>query len=165
VVKDLLRKGNSVQALNYIGDMESMSVELSFPCSTNNPVVDMLAGNKLGIAESLGIDVHCSLLLPYPCLVRSIDFCIILSNALDNAIHACKRMDHGAVKYICVTGRIQGDFILLEVENSFQGENVFRRGTGLSNIKAVAEKYHGSMSIKTQDSVFLLSVLLIIPQH
>lgn len=164
VVKELLRKGKSQQALHYIGDMESMTVELSFPCSTNNPVVDMLVGNKLGIAGTLGIDVHCSLILPYPCQVRDIDFCVILSNALDNAIHACKNMDHGE-KYIRVTGRIQGDFILLEVENSFQGESLARRGTGLSNIKTVAEKYHGAMSIKTEGAIFLLSVLLIIPQQ
>lgn len=165
VVKELLRKGKEKQALNYIGDMESMTIELTFPCSTNNPVVDMLVGNKLGIAVKLGIDVYCSLILPYPCLIRDIDFCVILSNALDNAIHACKNMDHGEEKYIRVTGRIQGDFILLEVENSFQGENLSRRGTGLSNIKAVAEKYHGAMSIKTEGAIFLLSVLLIIPQH
>lgn len=164
VVKELLRRGKSEQALHYIGDMESMTVQFSFPCSTNNPVVDMLVGNKLGIAVSLGIDVHCSLILPYPCLVRDIDFCVILSNALDNAIHACQNMHHGE-KYLRVTGRIQGDFILLEVENSFQGENLSRRGTGLSNIKTVAEKYHGAMSIKTEGAIFLLSVLLIIPQQ
>ncbi len=164
VVKELLRKGESEQALNYIGDMESMTAELSFPCSTNNPVIDMLVGNKLGIADSLGIDVHCSLILPYPCLVRDIDFCVILSNALDNAIHACKNMDHGE-KYIRVTGRIQGDFILLEVENSFQREKLSRRGTGLSNIKMVVEKYHGAMNIQTEGAIFILSVLLIIPQH
>lgn len=165
VVKELLQKGRSEQALGYIGDLESMTVELSFSCSTNNPVVDMLVGNKLGIAGALGIDVHCSLVLPYPCPVRDIDFCVILSNALDNAIHACQRMAHGEERYIRVTDRIQGDFILLEVENSFQGENPSQRGTGLSNIKAVAEKYHGAMSIKTRESAFILSVLLIIPQH
>lgn len=166
VVKELLQNGRPEEAMDYIGDMESMTMELSFPCSTNNPVVDMLVGNKLGMAGVLGIDVHCSLILPYPCLVRDIDFCVILSNALDNAIHACQRMVCGEEKYIRLTGRIQGDFILLEVENSFhQGENPPQRGTGLSNVKAVAEKYHGAMSIKTEGGVFFLSVLLIIPQH
>ena len=74
-------------------------------------------------------------------------------------------MDENAEKYIHVTGRIQGDFILIEVENSFQADGLIRKGTGLSNVKAVTEKYHGAMNIKTQGSVFILSVLLIIPQH
>lgn len=165
VVKDLLENGKQEEALTYIGDLAEGTAALSFPCSTNNPVVDILLGNKLGMAESMGIKVECSLLLPYPCPVRDIDFGIILSNALDNAIHACQEVDDGSEKYIRVSGRMQGDFILLEVENCFRGKKSARRGTGLSNIKAVAETYQGAMSMKTQDTSFLLSVLLVIPRH
>ena len=53
---------------------------------------------------------------------------------------------------------------MMEVENSYQGKDGFQKGTGLSNIKRVAEKYNGAMSVKTQGKVFLLHVLLIIPQ-
>ena len=74
-------------------------------------------------------------------------------------------MDDNADKYIRVTGRIQGDFLFMEIENSFHGKGLLKKGTGLSNVKAVTEKYHGAMSIKTQGPVFILSVLLIIPQH
>lgn len=165
VVKDLLQNGKVEQALGYIRDMEDMAEELSFPCSTNNPVVDILVGNKLGIAKSMGIDIHCSLLLPYPCGLRDIDLCIILSNALDNAIHACKNMDADAEKYVRVSGRMQGDFLLMEIENAFQGDGTFKRGTGLANVKAVAEKYHGAISVKTQGAAFVLHVLLIIPRQ
>lgn len=165
VIKELLQRGQPEQALSYMEDMEGMAEELAFPCSTNNPVADILLGNKLGLAKSMGIDVRCSLSLPHPCLVRDIDFGIILSNALDNAICACKHIEGGSEKYIRVMGRIQGDFIFLEVENSFQGDDKFREGTGLSNIKAVAEKYHGTMSAKTQGTAFVLSVLLIMPQQ
>lgn len=125
----------------------------------------MLIGNKLGLAESMGIEVCCSLRLPRPCLVRDIDFCIIFSNALDNAIHACKGQKDGAEKYIRVTGHVQGDFILLEIENSFQGTGAFKAGTGLSNVKAVAEKYHGAVSIKAHGASVILSVLLIVPRQ
>lgn len=165
VVRDLLQNGKMELALNYMKDMEGMAEELSFPCSTNNPTVDILLANKFGIAEGMGINTSCSVALPYPCAVRDIDFCIVLSNTLDNAIQACKRMDPGAEKYICVTGRIQGDFILLEVENSYEGTGVFREGTGMSNVRAVANKYHGAMSAKVQSGVFVVSVLLIIPRH
>lgn len=165
VVKKLLQRGNARAALDYIGDMKEMADELSFPCSTNNPAVDILMGNKLRVAADMGIQVDCSLLLPCPCPVRDIDFCIILANALDNAIHACEKMDDTAEKYIRVTGDMQGDFLLLEIENSFQGEGIAKKGTGLSNIKMVAEKYQGAMNSRTQGTVFFLSVLLIIPQH
>ncbi len=165
VVKELLQVGKPEQALSYIMDMEEIAEGISFPCCTNNPAADMLIGNKLGLAESMGIEVCCSLRLPRPCLVRDIDFCIIFSNALDNAIHACKGQKDGAEKYIRVTGHVQGDFILLEIENSFQGTGAFKTGTGLSNVKAVAEKYHGAVSIKAHGASVILSVLLIVPRQ
>ena len=160
-MKDLLESGKLEQAVSYIEDMDHIAEKMSFPCSTNNPVVDILMGNKLGIAKSMGIRVNCSLLLPYPCGLRDIDICIVLSNALDNAIQACKNMDGS----IHVSGRIQGDFLMIEVENSFRGRGAVKKGTGLSNIKAVAEKYGGAMSIETREDVFILQVLLIIPQY
>lgn len=165
VVKELLSCGRSEEALRYITDMEGVTEELSYPCSTNNPVVDILMRNKLGLAKNMGIDANCQLILPCPCPVRDIDLCVILSNALDNAIHACKKTDVDAERYICVTGHMQGDFMLLEIENSYDGKGVIRQGTGLSNIKTVAEKYQGTMSIQTRGTVFTLSVLLIIKQH
>ena len=165
VVKNLLQSGKLEEAVSYMEDMDDMAEKMSFPCSTNNPVVDILVGNKLGIAKSMGIDVDCSLLLPYPCSLRDIDICIILSNALDNAIQAVKRLDAGMEKYIQVSGRIQGDFLMMEVENSFHGKGAFKKGTGLSNVKKVAEKYGGAMSIETQENKFVLHVLLILSQH
>ena len=165
VVKKLLQSGKVEEAVSYMEDMDDMAEKMSFPCGTNNPVVDILVGNKLGIAKSMGIGVDCSLLLPYPCSLRDIDICIVLSNALDNAIHACKNPDDGTDGHIYVSGRIQGDFLMIEVENSFHGKDTFKKGTGLSNVKKVAEKYGGAMSIETRGDVFILQVLLIIPQH
>ncbi len=165
VVKKLLQSEKLEEAVTYMEDMDDMAEKMSFPCSTNNPVVDILVGNKLGIAKSMGTDVGCSLLLPYPCSIKDIDICIVLSNALDNAIHAVKSLDVGTEKYIRVSGRIQGDFLMMEIENSFQGKGVFKKGTGLLNVNAVAEKYGGAMSIETRGKVFVLHVLLIISQH
>ena len=165
VVKNLLQSGKLEEAVSYMEDMDDMAEKMSFPCSTNNPVVDILVGNKLGIAKSMGIDADCSLLLPYPCDIKDIDICIVLSNALDNAIHAVKSLDAGIEKYICVSGRIQGDFLMLEVENSFHGKDTFKKGTGLSNVKKVSEKYGGAMSIETQENKFVLHVLLILSQY
>ena len=102
---------------------------------------------------------------PYPCGIADIDFCIIFSNALDNAISACNRVPHDNQKYIHITGKVQGDFLLIEIINSHSGRGSIRSGTGLANIKAVAEKYHGAMEVRIDGDIFVLSVLLIIPQQ
>ena len=141
VIHGLLEKGEIKKAEEYLENMETLMDGLSFPCHTNNPVLDILIGNKLGIAEDKGIAVSCSLKLPYPSTITDIDLCIMLS------------------------GHMQGDFLLLEIKNSYYGKAPLKKGIGLSNIKSIADKYNGAMSINTQKESFCLNVLLIIPQQ
>lgn len=165
VIHGLLEKGSTEEAVYYLQSIETLTNDFSFPCHTNNPVLDILTGNKLSLAQNSGITVSCSLEVPYPCPITDIDFCIILSNALDNAIHACKKTAENSRKWIEVSGRRQGDFFMIEIKNTCAEESVYQKGTGLSNIEAITEKYDGAMSIHEQGSVFSLSVLLIIPQQ
>lgn len=165
VIHGFLAKGDIGEAENYLQSVEGLTNDLSFSCSTNNPVLDILIGNKLGLAQNSGIVVSCSLEVPYPCSIIDIDFCIILSNALDNAIHACEKMSDNSEKWIQVLGRRQGDFFLIEIKNSCNEKHLYKKGIGLSNIKAITEKYNGAMSTNKQNGVFCLSVLLIIPQQ
>ncbi len=165
VVKELLQNQKTEAALQYVEGMENLTADLSFPVSTNHPVLDILLGNKLGIAKENQIEVRCSLEVPYPCGISDIDFCIILGNALDNAISACSRIDKGKQKYIHMTGKVQGDFLLMEIENSYSGRRMIRSGTGLTNIRAAVGKYHGAVGIRTEGEKFMLSILVIIPQQ
>jgi sensor histidine kinase regulating citrate/malate metabolism len=165
VVKELLQNQKTEAALQYVEGMENLTADLSFPVSTNHPVLDILLGNKLGIAKENQIEVRCSLEVPYPCGISDIDFCIILGNALDNAVSACSRIDKGKQKYIHMTGKVQGDFLLMEIENSYSGRRMIRSGTGLTNIRAAVGKYHGAVGIRTEGEKFMLSILVIIPQQ
>lgn len=165
VVEGLLEKGKVAEARKYLQDVKILTSGLSFPCHTNNPVLDILVGNKLGLAQSKGICTSCTLEVPYPCAISDTDFCIILSNALDNAIHACENMEKNAEKKIQVLGRRQGDFLLIEVKNTCSGKQFYKNGIGLSNVKAVAEKYNGALSTQIQDGVFTFSLLLILLQQ
>lgn len=165
VIKGLLEHNKMEQALDYIYEMDNRRIEMSFLCHTNNPTLDILIENKLGIAKSEGIEVLCSFVLPSFCSINDIDFCIILSNALDNSLHACRKIPENRKRYIELSGYIQGDFILMEIKNSFDGKKISGMGIGLSNIKTVAEKYNGTMSYEIQDKTFVLSILLVIPQQ
>lgn len=49
IVKELVQNGDIDTALQYMSDMENLTADMSFPVSTNNPVLDILIGNKLGI--------------------------------------------------------------------------------------------------------------------
>ena len=119
-------------------------------------MVDILLGEKLGLAKEIAAEV--SLVLPKPCGIDDFDLCVLFANALDNAIAACRANDRA--KAIRIGGKRQGDFYMLTFENTCSDKPMPPAGTGLSNIKAVAEKYHGAMMTEKNGQQFYLSVLL-----
>lgn len=158
VLSGLLGGGRLEEGRAYLKRLEGISAALSFPYQTGNPVVDILLGEKLGLAEAEGIGAEVSLCLPAPWGVDDLDLCVIAANALDNAVSACRSVQ--GERRIRVSGERQGDFYLLVFENSCPDGPLPPPGTGLSNIKAAAEKYRGAMLAEQKDGRFSLSVLL-----
>ena len=156
VLDGLLRSGKPEEGRAYLKKLEAASQALSFPYRTGNPVVDILLGEKLGLAEGIAAEV--SLVLPRPCGIDDLDLCVVFANALDNAIAACQ--SGGGAKSLRISGKRQGDFCMLTFENTCPDTPLPPAGTGLSNIKAVAEKYHGAVLTEKSGGRFSLNVLL-----
>ena len=104
--------------------------------------------------------MYFSLSLRKPCAIDDFDLCVIFSNALDNAIRACEQVN--GPSSIRISGVRQGDFFMLEFENTCPDTSSQQdaMGTGLSNVKTVAEKYGGAISIEKKPLIFHLNVLL-----
>ena len=115
----------------------------------------------LALAKEITAEV--TLLLPRPCGIDDFDLCVIFANALDNAINACQSAK--GTKLIRIYGERQGDFYMLAFENTCSAEPLPPAGTGLSNIKSVAEKYHGATLTEKVGQRFSLNVLLNISLH
>lgn len=156
VLDALIDGGKWQESRAYLQKLKTIASALSFPYRTGNPIVDILLSEKLGGADETVVDV--SLCIPRSCAIDDIDLCVIFANALDNALYACRALKSG--KFISVRGERQGDFYLLIFENSCDNEPLAPMGTGLSNIKAAAEKYRGAMLTEKRDGRFSLSVLL-----
>lgn len=163
VLGGLLNGGKWEESKAYLQKMETVSSALSFPYQSGNPVVDILLGEKLGMAKASGIAIDISLILPQSCEIDDFDLCVIFANALDNAISACQEVQ--GARSIRISGDRQGDFYMLEFDNTCADEPMSAMGTGLSNIKSVAEKYHGAMMTEKGERLYSLSVLLNISLH
>ena len=164
VLDGLLKEGRAEQAKAYLQKLEAVTSHLSFPVQTGNPVVDIVLSDKLELARAEGIETDVSLRFPRDCRADELDLCVIFSNALDNALCACRELDaRNAVLHI--SGCRQGDFYMLEFENTCLPGPSPKLGTGLSNIKAVAEKYSGAITAERCGQSFRLSVLLNISRH
>lgn len=158
VLNGLLCADKISEAKSYLQKMEMTATSLSFPYQTGNPVVDVLLNEKLELAHSHGIKTDVSLILPSACNIDDFDLCVIFANALDNAIQACQAVQKE--RAICLRGERQGDFYRLEFQNTCSPSPLPPMGTGLSNIKAAAQKYHGSMLMEKTSHSFCLHVLL-----
>ncbi|NBK90453.1 ATP-binding protein [bacterium 1XD21-13] len=162
VLSGLLHERKYQEAEAYFENLCGASRELLLGLESGNPVIDILLKEKISYASSNGIKILWDVCLPPDTSVADMDLCIILANAMDNAIWACIR-EKIEQPEISVSVHRRHDFLIFEVKNplpdTYQG---FQYGTGLKNIKHTVEKYEGTMEITVDRNTFLLAILLCI---
>lgn len=165
VLSELLKQNLSQQAYQYLYYMEEMSKNLSFTVQTGNVVIDALLSSKFSVAKQKNIAVKCDFIVPKN--INEMDWCIVLSNALDNAITESSMIPEEQKRYICITGEQKGNFYVICVKNNCREEikHVPDMGIGLYNIQSVCEKYGGTMHIELQQGIYQIDMLFIISQQ
>lgn len=140
---------------------------------TENSVVDALVNYKYTIAKRFGIEFIVKLEIPMSLPFDNADMCIILGNALDNALEANIRADIEK-RYVKLNMRMDMNNLAVIIENSFDGHisknkigkiltvksNKIDHGLGLDSIQKAVNKYHGFMKTSYTKSVFVLEILL-----
>lgn len=160
VLSGLIHERNYDDAEEYFDKLHMVSDGLRVDVDTGNAVIDILLNEKIGFARLNGIEVEQDVRISSDCTVEDMDLCIILANAMDNAIQACVKEPEEQPE-ISVIVRKKHRFLIAEVSNTAScGNAALEYGTGLKNIKAIAEKYEGTMEIETSETHFRLTVLL-----
>lgn len=140
--------------------------------TTGDEFLDLLLSEKLDCANKKGIHTECLLKLPKEPIMESIDLCVVLGNALDNAIEGAQ--DCKKEPYIKIKGKEVERFYLIQISNSTAKvvevlENEFvltsksdknMHGIGIMSIKETLKKYEGQVTIEWEDYCFTLSILL-----
>lgn len=102
------------------------------------------------------------------------DICIILANALDNAVEACKKCPERGK--ITVAAQIRQGYWTMTMRNptvSADSEGIMKtskedernHGFGLLSIEQTVKKYDGTMAVSIKDGMFEMSVVLKIPEQ
>ena len=160
VLSGLIREKNYDKAKEYFDKLHKTSDKLLIGIESGNPVIDILLNEKVNFAKLNGIEVKHDIKNLADCSVEDMDLCIILANAIDNAIQACIK-EKNVHPEIVIAVRRRHHFLIAEVTNTMLPENyTFEYGTGLENIKHIVEKYEGTMEIETSENCFRLSILL-----
>ncbi|MBD5548701.1 MAG: sensor histidine kinase, partial [Lachnospiraceae bacterium] len=175
--KGLTEAGEYGEIEEYVQRMDETMQELEYKYVTGNAVTDVIINDKWRRAKKAGIQFDAD--FRYSGEIPVFDLGIILNNLLDNAIEACEKLEPGK-GFIRLTLKRKKQFLLLNVENSFDGAVPIRKGSplpattkqsilpdivtehgiGLENVRDMAERYFGGVNIKVKGDVFHVTVML-----
>ena len=97
----------------------------------------------------------------------------LFGNALDNALESASKVSDPANRMISLKSNARSGLVVLQVENTYEGERSTGEnglyhttktgsghGFGLRSIQHIAEKHRGSMSVRAENGIFKLSVVM-----
>ncbi|MFT3952569.1 MAG: GHKL domain-containing protein [Oscillospiraceae bacterium] len=161
-IGSLVHSGATADAQDYIARLaEKMSFDTN-RFDTGNPLVNAILGEKERLASANHIAFSASGFF-HP-LFSVTDTCIILGNALDNALEACGKLDK--YRFISVDINVHKPYQMIVIKNS-AGEvtdlsttksDRENHGFGLSNIARAVKDHDGTMLTECENGVFTLSV-------
>ncbi|MCM1244918.1 MAG: GHKL domain-containing protein [Roseburia sp.] len=154
--------------------LEQMAVFGAFGADetvTGNKALDALLCQKQRECKEKEIRWDCHMQIPKSCPLEEIDLCIIMGNALDNAIEECSRLNQPSEKFVEIQAGMSGHFFLLKIKNGTHLQKIQEtyvskkrktgmRGIGLSNIRDTVLKYNGVADLETENGIFSISILI-----
>ncbi len=140
--------------------------------STGHPALDAVIDAKRTKAFENHIQFELKAALPQELLMDEMDLCIILGNALDNALDACEKMPREQAQIITDLHK-SGEMLFIEIKNTFKEEPVSgseglvttkrdkkNHGFGLKTMVQLTKKYDGFINYETKQGWFCLSINL-----
>ncbi len=161
----ILRDGDLARAEEYVSSLTDELDRLPTVRYSRNVLVNTIAGAYLDQAKAEGIRVECTLNVPAELGIADEDLSVFLTNLLENALHACRRIEPGKARYIRLKMDKHENFLFIGCTNSAADEQegegldgeerVFRRhGYGLEAMRQIAEKYSSILLLDRGEGEF-----------
>lgn len=167
-----------------LGAVEFMNEDLkntSKAILSGNMVIDALLNNKISVAKAQGIEFITTFTVPSTININSLDLCMILGNALDNAIESCTKItDKYIEKKIEIKVFFRQDSLIISVSNPYEQNSLHKsdgkflsskqkikvhsidqwHGYGLYNMEKAIHRNFGNMIISTENNIFSLNIII-----
>ena len=163
---------NDEEKYGYLTQMEDEIRQYEAENKTGNKVLDTILTAKTLVCQNQRISMNVvadGSLLDF---MSTMDLSALFGNALDNAIRGAASVPDENERLIRVVVCEQMGFVLVKIENRYAGEvrfdgndllttknNKDYHGYGVKSIRKTVEKYDGTVTIRTDDGWFLLSIL------
>lgn len=168
-IHSLASEGNRDEIMKYIAGIERSIDEMTPQTFCKNETVNLVLSYFKARAERRGVTIDIRADIPERLDLPDADLCVIISNALENAIKAVDAVDDRP-RVITVHCHTKNDQLFLEITNPFVGEVHVEDGAvrseqgggglGTLSIALIVEKHNGLLSFEAQDGNFSLRAIL-----
>jgi hypothetical protein len=164
----LAEEGRSAELKQFLSKYAEKTETDPLPVFCENVVANSILGYYSLKAKKSGIAIRFSICIPRRLSISDNDLCIVLGNALENAIEACGNLENPEERFLTAEARIINGQLLLKIENSYNGllnlqDGIYLstksgdfHGIGLQNIFKVVEAYGGFVKTEHYEKVFTL---------
>lgn len=163
------------EAVEYMNEMIDMASSTNKQYNTGNIIIDALLNDKNEKASETNSKLEYNGSVPNNGITNA-DLCIIMANAIDNAIEACGKDTGNDIKSIQIESKIKQGYFFFKISNPIFEEVMINEkkkimtskkdkehhGLGISNILNVVKKYDGEAEISTANKQFVLDVQLLL---
>lgn len=166
-----IENGKAQQAQAYIREICSEIEADKVTVFCENEAANLIFSAYAGRAENQGIPIKINAVISRVIPVSENDLCVLLSNALENALHACQKCkEKGLPAMMEVSAYEENWKFFLQVINSCDSDVVFAHGIpvtnnpghgmGVRSICAIVERYDGIYTFLVENGQFILRVSL-----
>lgn len=134
----------------------------------SNQSVNLLLSNYVAQFSALNVSFSPQLIVPKEIFVQDLDLCLLLGNALDNALKSIAKCKEERFLHLIL--HCDENKLFMELKNSCETAVVFRNdlpvstkqghGYGSKSIRYIAEKYHGLCSFDLSENIFTTKAIL-----
>ncbi len=170
VITTMSGAGQTAELEQYLHQLDE-KLDGSHPTLCQNPAVDAMAGYYHQYAVKHEVPIEWKLSLPEELPLPETDICMLLGNLLENALEASMHLpvEQRHIQVICQM--LSPAMLGLIVENAYDGmlkkhgdQLLSTRhdgmGVGLQSVQVTVNRYHGKLTIETENFVFGVNVLL-----
>ena len=172
-LKGIAENGSKEELLDYLEKMTDAVEEATYISMSKNTAVDAVLNEKLIYAQKNQISTQFDINPLENTKTSSMDICTILSNALDNAVEACLKIENVKDRYVDLKINDVESEMIISVKNPSlyapkrragayisAKKDKEHHGLGLKSIKRTVDKYNGDMLVKYENGVFALVISL-----
>ena len=157
------------QALEYVRSVEKDVAAVAPSHFCENETVNLLCSAFAARAAQAGVHLTAKVQLPAELPVSDTELCALLSNGLENALHAASapEVSHRFIDLYC---GIRFNKLLMEIKNPYAGEILLEdglprsrtqgHGYGCRSIQLIAQKRRGLCTFTPENGLFTLRIVL-----